>query len=323
MSTRRGSKKPAAEDPATIADMHVRPIRFVQKASAAPKGNPTGRGSAEEYVQDYALSPEGTRLVEAHKQRMREKPAFVGKRAPSSEAEQHAEVIAAARAKEITVTPSGMVVMNVEVDPETGEPVSTVARQRAVARLRALLGTVGAKIAVLRATGCEMAPVPRELSVRAADLARILGVVGGSNEAPTEYIATARRAVESAIGIANAPGWQFVLEGIFKTRDACGAWPADAREAALYVARTLAESAPDTPACFRALAGDRLTAARELIVRMRAEERHLVVRGDKPAKVTRANHRPRSAWAWAHAFATACGATMAGRRSDATRKRDG
>lgn len=78
------------------------------------------------------------------------------------------------------------------------------------------IGTIGGRVAALRAAGFNMAPVPPELRDRARQLVGVLELVAGSNEAPVEFISIVEQAVDAMLrrGAPQAAAWHAVLVGI-------------------------------------------------------------------------------------------------------------
>ncbi len=246
------------------------------------------------------LSEYGRKMVDAHKRRMAAKPKVIFLPADMREEMKHARVIAAVSEGRIRVEPTGLFFI------DAAGAVPGLASE-----LTKALETIGAKIAAYRALGKTMAKIPGPVSTRARELANIFTIVGGSDEAPEEFIAVAERAIAAVLGVNNAPGWQFVLTGIF-AGPAAGAfaeWPESDEAAARWIADTLVRSAPDAPAQFRRLASNpaHLAGAKAAVLKIRNRPK---TRGQPP-----------KAWTLAWEFATAIGAPMSPKRSGAIRKR--
>jgi hypothetical protein len=155
-----------------------------------------------------------------------------------------------------------------------------------------LLRTIGAKIAVYRAAGYEMVPTSDAMRLRAGQLANILSVIAGSDEAPKAMVAQATPAIDAWLG-----AWEFVLEGILQLKP----------RAAERVLSSLLASHPQVSPRFHNPSADQLKRANEVLAN------YTVVHGrpGSKAKLT--------AWGVAVKFAAAFGLTMDPKRSAATR----
>jgi hypothetical protein len=249
----------------------------------------------------------------AHQARMAAKPVWEPRKGAATEAERHATLLEAVRRGHVWVDPAGQIAVRsgvagyVNID---GEVVPVLdAPPGYASQMTKLAASIGARVAVYRAVGLPMGKVPHALCLRARELAKQLELVGGSDEAPVEFIRNAEVAVAAVTGENNAAGWQLVLEGILKGPAAgqTALLPKDDTEAAKWLVATLLKSAPDAPALFRELRADKLAGIAAVIVKLRGK---------------RNRGAPKNAWGWAREIAGAVGVTMAKTRSDATRKRE-